>query len=67
MRGKPSTCTPEPVLGFIVYGYMWLCNLKQLLRRHLADDMGLGKTLQVLSLLRLKQNGAKTLLVVLKL
>jgi SNF2 family DNA or RNA helicase len=48
------------------YGYMWLCNLKQMdFGGILADDMGLGKTLQVLALLlRLRQNGAKTLLIV---
>lgn len=48
------------------YGYMWLWNLKELgFGGILADDMGLGKTLQVLALLlRLKQNGARALLVV---
>ena len=59
--------TLKPVLRpYQAYGYMWLCNLKQLgFGGILADDMGLGKTLQVLALLlRLKQNGAKTLLVV---
>lgn len=61
---------PEPLEHVLrpyqAYGYMWLCNLKQLgFGGILADDMGLGKTLQVMALLlRLRQNGAKALVVV---
>ncbi len=62
---------PPASLGHLLrpyqaYGYMWLCNLKQLgFGGILADDMGLGKTLQVMALLlRLRQNGARALVVV---
>ena len=47
-------------------GFQWLCALKDLgFGGILADDMGLGKTLQVLAmLLKMRERGEKTLLVV---